>query len=167
LLGTDGVSNAEQPPFRRRDNQGDSNPARGGKSNAQAVLRWCSDRPEWLILERTLPVLKSTAESLTLPAAVTPAAQGRTVLEALALGEITMTAVAAQARVVEAEELLKRSHTGTRQTLSARGQAKMGDPIVTGYEWKRGCRNGDSPNCQIPGSIGIFDGAAEPIPGSA
>ncbi|MGH8646971.1 MAG: DUF5681 domain-containing protein [Gammaproteobacteria bacterium] len=68
-----------------------------------------------LILERTLPVLKSAAEPLTLPAAATPAAQGRTVLEALALGEITpteaqavMTAVAAQARVVETEELLKR-----------------------------------------------------------
>jgi hypothetical protein len=40
-------------------------------------------------------------------------------------------------------------------------------PIVTGYEWKRGCWNGDSPNRQIPGSIGIFDRAAEPIPGSA
>lgn len=40
-------------------------------------------------------------------------------------------------------------------------------PIVTGYEWKRGCRNSDSPNCQIPGSIGILDRAAEPIPGSA
>ena len=68
-----------------------------------------------LILERTLPALKSAAEPLTLPAAVTPAAQGRTVLEALALGEITpteaqavMTAVAAQARVAEAEELTQR-----------------------------------------------------------
>ena len=68
-----------------------------------------------LILERTLPALKSAAEPLTLPAAVTPAAQGRTVLEALALGEITpteaqaiMTTVAAQARVVEVEELTQR-----------------------------------------------------------
>lgn len=54
-------------------------------------------------LERTLPVLKSAAEPLTLPATASPAAQGRTVLEALALGEITppevqavMTAVAAR-----------------------------------------------------------------------
>ncbi|MDQ3773742.1 MAG: hypothetical protein M3461_04930 [Pseudomonadota bacterium] len=42
-----------------------------------------------LILERTLPALKSAAETLTLPGADTPASQGRTVLGACAQGDIT------------------------------------------------------------------------------
>jgi hypothetical protein len=68
-----------------------------------------------LILERTLPVLKSAAETLTLPGADTPASQGRTVLGACAQGDITpdeaatlMQAISAQARVVEVEELTQR-----------------------------------------------------------
>jgi len=68
-----------------------------------------------LILERTLPPLKSAAETLTLPVADTPASQGRTVLGACAQGHITpdeaatlMQAISAQARVVEVEELTQR-----------------------------------------------------------
>lgn len=68
-----------------------------------------------LILERTLPALKSAAETLTLPGADTPASQGRTVLGACAQGDISpdeaatlMQAISAQARVVEVEELTQR-----------------------------------------------------------
>ncbi|MGH8575581.1 MAG: DUF5681 domain-containing protein [Gammaproteobacteria bacterium] len=68
-----------------------------------------------LILERTLPPLKSVAETVTLPVADTPASQGRTVLGACAQGHITpdeaatlMQAISAQARVVEVEELTQR-----------------------------------------------------------
>jgi hypothetical protein len=68
-----------------------------------------------LILERTLPALKSAGETLTLPGADTPASQGRTVLGACAQGDITpdeaatlMQAISAQARVVEVEELAQR-----------------------------------------------------------
>ena len=68
-----------------------------------------------LILERTLPALKSAAETLTLPGADTPASQGRTVLGACAQGDITpdeaatlMQALAAQGRLVEVEDLAQR-----------------------------------------------------------
>jgi hypothetical protein len=68
-----------------------------------------------LILERTLPALKTAAETLTLPGADTPASQGRTVLGACAQGDITpdeartlLQAISAQARVVEVEELTER-----------------------------------------------------------
>jgi len=68
-----------------------------------------------LILERTLPPLKSAAETLTLPGADTPASQGRTVLGACAQGDISpdeaatlMQAISAQARVLEVEELTQR-----------------------------------------------------------
>lgn len=68
-----------------------------------------------LILERTLPALKSAAETLTLPGADSPASQGRTVLGACAQGDISpgeaatlMQAISAQARVVEIEELTER-----------------------------------------------------------
>ena len=68
-----------------------------------------------LLLERTLPALKTAAEPLTLPGADTPASQGRTVLRACAQGDITpneaptlMGAISAQARVVEVEELTQR-----------------------------------------------------------
>ncbi len=68
-----------------------------------------------LILERTLPPLKSAAEPLTLPGADTPASQGRTVLRACTQGHISpdeaatlMQAISAQARVLEVEELTQR-----------------------------------------------------------
>jgi dihydrodipicolinate synthase/N-acetylneuraminate lyase len=68
-----------------------------------------------LILERTLPALKTAAETLTRPGADTPASQGRTVLGACAQGDISpdeaatlMQAISAQARVVEVEELTQR-----------------------------------------------------------
>jgi hypothetical protein len=68
-----------------------------------------------LILERTLPALKTAAEPLTLPGADTPASQGRTVLGACAQGDISpdeaasfMQAISAQSRVVEVEELAQR-----------------------------------------------------------
>jgi hypothetical protein len=79
-----------------------------------------------LILERTLPALKSAAEPLTLPAPETLAGQGRVVMEALASGEITpdealklMQAVGAQLRIVEAEEMAKRIEA-LEQALSRR-----------------------------------------------
>jgi len=72
-------------------------------------------QPARLILERTLPPLKSAAEPLTLPGAGTPASQGRTVLGACAQGHISpdeaatlMQAISAQARVLEVEELTQR-----------------------------------------------------------
>ena len=68
-----------------------------------------------LILERTLPALKSAAETLTLPGADTPASQGRTVLGACAQGDIShdeatilMQALAAQSRLIEVEDLAQR-----------------------------------------------------------
>jgi dihydrodipicolinate synthase/N-acetylneuraminate lyase len=79
-----------------------------------------------LILERTLPALKSAAEPLTLPAPETLAGQGRVVMEAVASGEITpdealklMQAVGAQLRIVEAEEMAKRIEA-LEQALSRR-----------------------------------------------
>jgi hypothetical protein len=68
-----------------------------------------------LILERTLPALKTAAETLTLPGADTPASQGRTVLGACAQGDISpdeaailMQALAVQGRIVEVEDLAQR-----------------------------------------------------------
>jgi uncharacterized protein DUF5681 len=68
-----------------------------------------------LILERSLPPLKTAAETLTLPGADTPVSQGRTVLGACAQGDISpdeartvLQAISAQARVVEVEELTER-----------------------------------------------------------
>jgi hypothetical protein len=68
-----------------------------------------------LILERTLPPLKSSGEPLTLSAPETLAGQGRVVMEAVASGEITpdealklMQAMGVQLRIVEAEEMAKR-----------------------------------------------------------
>jgi uncharacterized protein DUF5681 len=68
-----------------------------------------------LILERSLPALKTAAEPLTLPGADTPASQGRTVLGACAQGDISpdeaatlMQALAAQGRLVEVEDLAQR-----------------------------------------------------------
>ena len=68
-----------------------------------------------LILERSLPALKTAAEPLTLPGADSPASQGRTVLGACAQGDISpdeaatlLQAISAQARVVEVEELTQR-----------------------------------------------------------
>jgi hypothetical protein len=68
------------------------------------------------ILERTLPALKTSAETLTLPpGADTPASQGRTVLGACVQGDISpdeaailMQALAAQGRLVEVEDLAQR-----------------------------------------------------------
>ena len=68
-----------------------------------------------LILERTLPALKSAAETLTLSGADTPANQGRMVLGACAKGDISpdeaatlMQALSAQVRIVEAQDLTQR-----------------------------------------------------------
>lgn len=68
-----------------------------------------------LILERTLPALKSAGEPLALPVPETLAGQGKAVLEAVASGDITpdealklMQAVGAQLRVVETEEMAAR-----------------------------------------------------------
>jgi hypothetical protein len=79
-----------------------------------------------LILERTLPPLKSAGEPLTLPAPETLAGQGKVVMEAVASGEITpdealklMQAVGAQLRIVEAEEMAKRIEA-LEQALSRR-----------------------------------------------
>ena len=90
--------------------------------NLPAILKTLTDAAKGgdiqaakLILERTLPALKSTAETLTLPGADTPASQGRTVLGACAQGDITpdeaatlMQALAAQGRLVEVEDLAQR-----------------------------------------------------------
>ena len=81
-----------------------------------AAAAKCGDIPAAkLILERTLPALKTAAEPLTLPGADTPASQGRTVLGACAQGDITpdeaatlMQALAAQGRLVEVEDLAQR-----------------------------------------------------------
>jgi dihydrodipicolinate synthase/N-acetylneuraminate lyase len=79
-----------------------------------------------LILERTLPALKTAAETLTLPAPETLAGQGRVVMEAVASGDISpdealklMQAVGAQLRIVEAEEMAKRIEA-LEQALSRR-----------------------------------------------
>ena len=79
-----------------------------------------------LILERTLPALKSAAETLTLRVPETLAGQGRVVMEAVALGQISpdealklMQAVGAQLRIVEAEEMAKRIEA-LEQALSRR-----------------------------------------------
>jgi len=68
-----------------------------------------------LILERTLPTLKSAAEPLTLPVPETLWGQGRAVLGACTEGKITpdeaatlMQALSGQARLVEAENLAER-----------------------------------------------------------
>lgn len=68
-----------------------------------------------LILERTLPPLKSAGEALTLPVPESLEGQGRAVLEACTGGKITpaeaatlMQALAAQGRIVETEDLAQR-----------------------------------------------------------
>lgn len=68
-----------------------------------------------LILERTLPQLKSAGEPLTLPVPETLWGQGRAVLGACTEGKITpdeaatlMQALSGQARLVEAENLAER-----------------------------------------------------------
>jgi hypothetical protein len=68
-----------------------------------------------LLLDRVLPPLKSVDLPVSLPLPPELAAQGRAVVEALAKAEITpdeaasvMQAIAAQARIVEVDELERR-----------------------------------------------------------
>jgi hypothetical protein len=92
--------------------------AKGGDA---AALRIC--------LDRLLPAAKPKDEAIELPGMTgSPADRGRVVLDALAAGEVTpdeagavMQALAAQVRIVEADELEKRI-TALEQAATNKGQ---------------------------------------------